>query len=169
MPFFEIESEKVELRRDVVVLDTNVLYAAFKDDDFRHEDSLAYLEVPKQFVLPMSVIVETWGLLVGKAHLWQSGFAFLQWIIDPSSGVVVIHNCGAIADIHNLAAALRIDCVDATILYLADKITRQCRLKPSCIVATYDTRDFLRSLSHYPFALQLLDVTTLDYTEFDSE
>jgi predicted nucleic acid-binding protein len=167
MPFFEIESEKFELRRDVVVLDTNVLYSAFKDDDFRHEDSRAYLEVAMQFVLPMSVIVETWGLLVGKANLWQSGFAFLQWIVDPSSGVIVIHHCEGIADIHNLAASLHIDCVDATILYLADKITRQCGLKPSCIVATYDTRDFFRSLEYYPFALQLLDVTTLDYTEFD--
>lgn len=167
MPFFETSSTKVELRRDVVILDTNVLYAAFNVGDSKHEDSRTYIDVPAQLIVPMPVIVETWGLLVGRDNDWEGGFSFLRWIIDPSSGVVVIHECSDVSNIHALASSLRIDCVDAAILHLADDITKQCKLSPACVIATYDTRDFFQSLKDRSFGVTLLDMHTLDETEFN--
>lgn len=162
MPFFEVASANIELNRDVVILDTNVLYAAFSEADAMHMDSKTYLEVPSQFIVPMPVIVETWGLLVGRDKRWESGFELLQWIIDPRSGVVVITHCESVADIHSLASKLHIDCVDATILHLADRISKECHLNPPCTVATYDTRDFFQSMRYYRFKLTLLDLRTGD-------
>lgn len=165
MPSFEVAAASIELSRDVVILDTNVLYAAFNEGDSNHLDCKTYLDLPSQLIIPMSVVVETWGLLVGRDKRWDSGFDMLQWIIDPRSGVVVITQCESITGIHSLASQLHIDCVDATILHLADRISKECRLNPPCTVATYDTRDFFRSMLKYHFKLTLLDLRTGDSTE----
>lgn len=165
MPLFTIPESIFDLHRRAVMLDTNVVYAAFSKSDARHEDSLAYLEMEEQYLLPLSVIVETWGLLVGRDRNWNAGFLFLQWINDPRSAVLVVNHSENIARIRELAASLRIDCVDATILFLADQISRECGYARGFRIATYDTADFLRSLSAFKFTFSLFDLNSLEEIE----
>ena len=168
MPIFEPTSAKIELNRDVVILDTNVLYAAFSDTDQRHEEARIYLDDPIQLIVPMPVVIETWGLLVGRDNRWDDGFEFLSWMIDPRSGVVIITHCDDMAEIYRLASRIHIDCVDATILLLADRISKECHLNPPCKVATYDTRDFFNSLRYDRFKLTIVDMRTGDMVELDA-
>ena len=165
MPLFTIPERVFDLHRRAAMLDTNVVYAAFSEVDSRHGDCLAYLELEEQYLLPLSVVVETWGLLVGRDRNWDAGFEFLRWITDPSSGAVVLNHSESMAKIHALARSVHVDCVDATILYLADQISRECGYDPGLRVATYDTADFLRSLKASKFNLTIFDLRTLDDIE----
>jgi predicted nucleic acid-binding protein len=165
MPIFTISEVVLDLHRRAVMLDTNVVYAAFSKDDSRHGDCLAYLDLEEQYLLPLSVVVETWGLLVGRDRNWDSGLRFLSWLNNPSSSVVVVNHSESMARIHDLARSMRVDCVDATILYLADRISKQCGYAPGIRVATYDIADFLRSLKAYKFSFTLFDLRSLDPIE----
>lgn len=169
MPRFEIPTSSVELHRRAVMLDTNVVYAAFAIDDAKHNDSRAYLEMEDQYLLPLPVIVETWGLLVGRSGNWTAGFSFLSWIIDPRNNVVVVNHSEDIASIRYLAESLRLDCVDATMIYLADKISRECGYAQGFRIATFDTADFLKSLSlDRKFRFSLVDLNSLEDLEFSA-
>jgi predicted nucleic acid-binding protein len=162
MPLFTIPESVFDLHRRAAILDTNVVYAAFNNEDARHDDCVAYLDIEDQYLVPLSVVVETWGLLVGRDRNWEGGFEFLRWINDPSSGVIVLNHCESMARIQALARSVHIDCVDATILYLADQISRECGYAPGIRVATYDTADFLRSMKASKFNLTIFDLRTLD-------
>src|SRR5690242_13372750 len=113
MPLFTVYEVKLELSRLAVMLDTNVVYAAFSAGDFRHDDSVTFLQLGNQYVLPLPVIIETWGLLVGRDANWRAGFEFLEWLQDPKSGVVVINHTESFDKIKALASSIHIDCVDA--------------------------------------------------------
>jgi predicted nucleic acid-binding protein len=165
MPLFTISEVTHDLHRRAVLLDTNVVYAAFSPSDSRHGDTVAYLELEEQFVLTLPVIVETWGLLVGRDRDWTAGLKFLRWIDDPSSGVVVVNHAENMTTVQAVAASAHVDCVDATILLLADQITRQCGYAPWFRVATYDTRDFWRSLKAAKLRFTLVDLNSLDEIE----
>src|SRR5574337_1564532 len=113
MPLFTIPEVVHDLRREAVMLDTNVIYGAFSPGDSRHGDCLAYLDIEEQYVVPLPVVIETWGLLVGRDNDWESGLRFLAWLNDPSSGVVVVNHTEDIRSIQRLAKSARVDCVDA--------------------------------------------------------
>jgi predicted nucleic acid-binding protein len=168
MPIFTIPDTVFDLHRRAVMLDTNVVYAAFNQQDARHEDSLAYLELEEQYLLPMSVIVETWGLLVGRDRNWNAGFDFLGWINDPRSGVVVINHAESVVRIRELSTSVHVDCVDATILYLADQISRECGYASGFRIATYDTADFLKSLKVAKLRFTLFDLNSFEEIELSS-
>jgi len=162
MPSFTIREVVLDLHRDAVMLDTNVVYAAFSTSDSRHRDCLAFLDLAPQFLLTLPVIVETWGLLVGRDGNWEAGFEFLGWINNPSSGTVVVNHAESMDKIQELARSVHVDCVDATILYLAHEISNQCSYAPGFAIATYDVADFLRSLKSFRFKLRIIDLRSLD-------
>lgn len=167
MPIFTIPEAGFDLHRRSVMLDTNVVYAAFSKTDSRHDDCVAYLELEEQYLLPLPVIIETWGLLVGRDRNWSAGFEFLRWMSNPRSAVVVINHSESMTRIRELATSLRVDCVDATILYLADHISRQCGYSRGFRIATYDTADFLKSLKAFKFSFTLVDLNSpFDEIEF---
>jgi predicted nucleic acid-binding protein len=165
MPLFTVPEIVLDLHRRAVMLDTNVVYGAFSLRDQRHHDCLAYLELEEQYLLPVPVIIETWGMLVGRDRNWDAGFEFLDWLRNPSSGAIIVNHVNDFGRIHDLARSARVDCVDATILFLADEITRRCGYVPGLRVATFDTADFLRSLSVLGFKITLVDLNSLEDIE----
>ena len=166
MPVFSIQESTFDLHRRAVMLDTNVLYAAFDENDQNHELSKTYLEMEEQYVVPLTVVIETWGMLVGRNRDWDAGLRLLEWIINPRSGAVVINHCKNVEEIRQVAVAVRIDCVDATILLLADEITRHCGYARGIRIATFDTADFLRAKRLDKFQFALFDMNSSHDIEF---
>ncbi len=147
MPIYSISPHEFDFSRSVFLPDTGVLVAAFWPRDPRHADARTFLfEIPtSQLIIPISVVVETWGLLVGSSRIKsrEAGVEFLRWLSDPGKVMLIPNPVGRAPQTWDLVRSLYVDCVDAILMDLADEITEQCKLKPPIIIITYDTRDFL--------------------------
>src|SRR6266478_4473532 len=101
-------------------------------------------ESEDQWLIPISVVVETWGQIVGSKGNWLAGLNFLAWLNTPGKDLLIIGHDGEIGEERQAIEGLRIDCVDAMILTLASRIFQQCQLETPLRIATSDLRDFLR-------------------------
>jgi predicted nucleic acid-binding protein len=153
---------QVEVARTAVVLDTNVLVGAFCPDDQHHEYCRLIFDMDDQFLVPIPVLVEAWGMLVGKLRRWDYGTNLLNWIVNPGSNVVVLHDPKEVQEIDSLIREVHVDCVDALLAYLAHSLSEKCRLKPPIRVATLDTSDLLKCRIARTLRLILVDLRTLD-------
>ena len=162
MLIYSVDRREVAIARRAIILDTNVTYAAFWPEDSRHEASQFIIEIGDQLILTEAVIIETWGMLVGRGRRWDRGLAFLGWVNNPGSGVLVVQRGEQFSSIRELSNALRVDCVDAILLFLADHVSQSCALDPPIRVATFDTSDFFRCRVARGFKMTLLDMNTLE-------
>ncbi len=91
--------------------------------------SLEFLEAYADFVfyIPVPVIVETWGNLVGRFQEYDSGFRFLDWL-QNNNVIIIPEACSGIDDTNTLMKKLNVDIVDALILNLANNISTVCKL-----------------------------------------
>src|SRR5437867_9094496 len=94
MPSYSIASCDLEVSRDAVILDTNVIVAAFHPRDQRHGDAKALLEIleERQLIIPMVVVVEVWGMLVGSMKQLDCGYEFLTWLNNPGRDLLIPHD-----------------------------------------------------------------------------
>jgi|SRR5208337_343170 len=156
-------SSTYALSRDVTIVDTNVLLAAFWPDDSRHEDTKTFLfEIATSVIIPVPVLVETWGILVGRSKRWDCGLKLLAWIVNPGSCVTVIDRSEPVGGVQALIESAHIDCVDAYIAHLADDVTEICDFDPPIRVATYDTGDFVLCRVNHHIRLRVWDLNSLD-------
>src|SRR2546430_2510851 len=129
------------------MLDTNVLVAAFHPagEPGRQEyaQSLLY-EEDHPLLVPSVVIVEGWGMLVGKLRSWTAGSELLAWLNQPGAVTIVPPHQSDIQSTEVLVQTLHIDCVDAMLAELATNISQYCGLTPSLPIATFDTNDFFK-------------------------
>lgn len=115
-----------------------------------------------QLLIPVAVLVEAWGLLVGRSKRWDRGVNLLDWIADPGHDAQLLYHGESITALHGLVAEVRVDCVDAILAYLAHELSNRCDLRPPIRIATFDTGDFVRCR-----AARQLDLTILDMKSFD--
>jgi predicted nucleic acid-binding protein len=162
VPFYEIDANKIDISRNAILIDTNVLIAAFLPDEPRHAEARYFLdEFQHQWLIPTAVVVETWGWIVGKRGNWQAGYRFLAWLTTPGKEVVVLPQHSELAQERAIVEGLQLDCVDAMIVNLATKISIQCALEHPLPVATFDTRDFFRLGGRRDIRLRVYDLKEL--------
>jgi hypothetical protein len=164
MPIYQAPNFEIDLSRRSVFVDTNVLYAAFARTDQRKENAKAFLEVwDGDFLIPASVAIETWGMLVGSDRYWLGGFEFLDWLRNPGNAAILLPQAINDAEsVYQTTKEIHIDCVDVFLMRFAHEVTLQCNFRPSISIATYDFGDHMRYLNKYQLSFTLIDPDTLD-------
>jgi predicted nucleic acid-binding protein len=173
MPVYEVEGCSVDVRRDIMLLDTNILVAAFSERDRAHDDAQTFLYEwgqETQFAVTASVIVEAWGLLVGSRGERPSALGLLSWVIDPGALLVLLpertDSVGQVREVvHEHSATNKIDYVDASLACLADEISEQCGLNPPASIATFDTGHFLLCKHRWRLRYRVFDMQSLEHVE----
>lgn len=146
MAVYRFRGLQVNISRVGALLDTNVLVAAFSERDKYHEIARFYLtEWDTQLYVPISVVVETWGVLVSRDKKCQAGLDCLSWIITPGNAMPLPETSQDLDQAYEIVVRKpSIDQVDALLLKLAHDISTSCSLNPPLQIATFDTGDFLR-------------------------
>ncbi len=119
-----IRTKSYQLSRNLVIVDTNVLVAAFLPGDQNYE--MAQLLFDRDFaeniLIPTSVIVETWGMLTRRERDYQVRRDFLIWLTNPGSGVIPVLDDAEFELTAEQMKKERIDCVDVLLLRLATQL-----------------------------------------------
>lgn len=152
MPIYKVQEASLQIRRDAILVDTNILVKAFLKGEQDQEYIYYFLEeYEHQLLIPAAVVVEAWGFIVGARKDWDGGHKLMAWLNTPGKAAIIIPQQGKFDKEGMLISGLRgIDCVDAVIYQLAHDISVECNLNPALPVATYDTRDFYRLTKHAP-------------------
>lgn len=162
MPIYTIPCYEQSIPRDTVILDTNVLVAAFYPRDKYHEDAKYFIdECSDPLAVPIAVLIETWGMIVGSRRYWKGGIELLAWLGTPGNAELLPQDIARFADASNKINSLHVDCVDALVSHLADDISRCCQLSSHIRVATFDTADIWRCRAKNDLHLTILDLNSL--------
>lgn len=180
MPDYCIAERMLDIRRDAVLVDTNVLVRAFaeytkedqngntvsaiKEGERDYARFLIYEDVRPLFV-SISVIVEAWGMIVGKLGDRQAGREMFLWLNSPGQVTILPYPRSTVGEARRLMELLSVDCVDAMLADMATDITNACGLRPALSIATFDTRDFTRMSAKHGLNLRILDMHS--YDEYD--
>lgn len=147
------------ISRGAVVLDTNVLVAAFCADDQYHDDADNFVnDWEETLLVPVAVLIEAWGVIVGSKGDWQSGMKLLSWLDTPGNATLLPQDIARFDDSHRLIESIRVDCVDALLSHLVDDIS-SCSGSDFCLtVATYDAGDILRCREKHDLKIKVFDL-----------
>jgi hypothetical protein len=119
-------------------------------------------EIDDQLLIPLSVLIESCGMLVGRGKQWDRGFEMLAWVANPGTPILVINHAETIDTVRELVLEIHVDCVDAVLACLAHSVSEQCGMSPPLRIATLDTADFMRCKLARRLKLTLLDMRTLE-------
>lgn len=164
---FNFEKTEITIVHDSFIIDTNVLIGIFKKNDQHHEQAIEFLDAyaDSVFYVPVPVIVETWGNLVGRFQEYDSGFEFLDWL-QNNNVITIPEACSNIEATNVLMKRMNVDIVDALILDLANNISTICKLNRPIVIATFDTKDFYKLMRLKEFKFSLYDLRTGQFEEF---
>lgn len=163
-----LDPYQLVMNPDMVIVDTNVLVAAFiESTEGRHETARAFLQLWGEqglTLVPVPVLVETWGMIVGSRKRRDAGLAMLEWALDPSVVMLVPGHQSHLGQVAAIAKQYSVDVVDAWILWLISDMHARCELNERVRVATFDTNDFSRCAGRFPIRLYDIDANEdLDY------
>lgn len=164
MPIYQSFQFEIDFSRNVLLIDTGVVYAAFSEDDQRKESAQAFLELwDGDILITASVVVEAWGMLVGRDGHWDRGVEFLSWLQNPGHRVFLLpQEVNEFARVFEIVSGIHISCVDSLMARSAHCITEHCSMNPYLQVATYDIGDYLKARSHFNLRFNVIDPDTLD-------
>ncbi|HEX8396347.1 MAG TPA: hypothetical protein VF644_02805 [Pyrinomonadaceae bacterium] len=164
MPIFHSPPFEADISRNSILIDTNVLYAAFGKKDRRKDDAKTFLDIWNgDLLIPISVVVETWGLLVGSDRDWAGGFEFLNWLRNPGNKALLLPQHINSADfMFKMTLETHIDCVDAFLMSYADDVTKHCNFRKFVFIATYDFSDYYKCLMKYNLRFILINPENLE-------
>ncbi len=167
MPHFTFEATQVLITPNSVLVDTNVLVAAFqkKEENNFNADYFLNERYDLELLIPIVVIVEAWGFLVGARGNWGSGYSLLSWLNTPGKATIITQKAELSLE-HEVVTSLgkRIDCVDAMISRLAMEISVSCNLRRSIPIATFDTSDYYLISERHNLNLRVFDMNVVDQT-----
>lgn len=164
MALYRIPDLEIDIHRKAVLLDTNVLCAAFDPGDDRHDDAEEFLEVWEYpFIVSMGVVIEAWGLLVGSRKLWQEGLDLFAWLNNPGNASLVPQHSSLFGGAFDLIGSLHVDCVDALLSHLADDVSSHSFSDSDIAIATYDTADIVNCRQRKGLRIKVLDLRSKDY------
>jgi len=165
MPTYRTESCEVDVRRDLLLLDTGLLVAKFLPEDRKHDDAETFLELygeERQLAVPIPVVIEAWGFLVGSRKRWDCGMELLSWVSNPGNAIVLLsQNIDDFDDVRCLSRLIHVDYIDASLSCLANDVTMQCGMSPHASVATFDTGDFMRCRAKWGLRFRIFDLNSL--------
>ena len=168
MPTYTSGPYDVDLYHEATILDTNVICACFDKNDPYHDSASEYVEILASegtIIVPVVVLVEAWGMLVGKDGNWRSGFALLNWLSNPGGPTLLLNDTEQFDEIRKVMMDLHVDCVDSFLYHLAHQISYRCKFKPPIRVATYDTRDVYKFMGIGTMRFRVFDMRSGDHIE----
>jgi len=152
-----------QVSRESVFVDTNILVGAFCPRDIFHEDSRIFLnEFSCQWLLPVAVIVEAFGVIVSRTRSFYEAYTMLSWANTPGNAIVIDCTKGRMNEETEVMNRFQVDCVDAILMLLATDISRSCGFGVQLPVATYDAKDFLKGISDERMYYDIYDMRTGD-------
>lgn len=165
---YGLEPFQLVMSPNMMVVDTNVLVSAFVDtNDGRHETARDYIELLSAdglALVPIPVLIETWGMLVGSGKSREAGLRVLAWALDPQRVKLIPGHHSHAVHVDAIARQYGVDVVDAWILFLTTDMYTRCELSERVRIATFDARDFVRCAGNFPIRLyDLLSNEDLDY------
>ncbi len=165
MARFIISERPYEVPQRSALLDTNVLVAFVDEEDSKHPDAVAALEVlDYSWVVCFPVLLESWNLLARKRQHVSKAHLLLRWVLTPGNVILIDEKLEEI-DVHKTnTEQFRVDLVDSVLMRLADDISRAGRVQPAIHVATFDTGDFLRCFNKVGLKFNVYDMRTLTST-----
>lgn len=165
MPIWAVPEHLHDVPRDIALLDTNVLVAMFNENDERHGDAIAAVDIGEfRWAVCKPSIVEAWNLLVGRVKRPDFAYNMMVWLLTPGNVIFINDGGQKVETLHSYSSRHHVDIVDAALLDLADKLTRQCGIVPSVHVATYDAADFLRLFGNPDISFNVYDMRDLSST-----
>jgi predicted nucleic acid-binding protein len=174
MPSFEILGATLDLRRNIALVDTNVLVAYADNSDQYHEQASLFFESDADFQLLVAppVVVETCAMLIRRRRDRRVALGLISWLLTPGNAIVfpTHHSPGevskALFDHSDWMRRFQIDYVDAYLMEMAHRLTTACELRPHIPIVTFDTGDYLKcSLKGYAFSL--FDMRDFQLIEFN--
>lgn len=145
MPSWTVAERVYDLPREIAFLDTGVLIALVNPRDNWHAHTVAVLDLGEyRWAVTNSNLIEAWNFLVGREKRRDLAIHLMDWVLTPGNVILVGDAIEPVSTAHNYTHVHRIDIVDAALLDLADRISRECKISPAVHVATYDAGDFLR-------------------------
>jgi predicted nucleic acid-binding protein len=166
MALYQISAFEAEISRKAVLLDTNVLCAAFNPSDSRHEDAKAFLDLWEDpFFVSMEVVVEAWGLLVGSRKRRVEALELMLWLNNPGNVSLLPQQPQFMGEAYNLMNAVGVDCVDALLSRLAHDISTRSFGGAGMAIATYDVPHMVNCRSKQGLRVKILDLRSGDYAE----
>jgi predicted nucleic acid-binding protein len=139
VPEYYVDECSIEIARDAILIDTGVLVALFHVRDDNNSYVEAFFDMYEyQWLIPVVVVVETWGLLGSRTGRSEAGLKFFAWMNTPGKRITVLPQTEKIEKDYQLLRTLYLDCVDAMIATVADEITNQCDLEIPLPIATFD-------------------------------
>lgn len=165
MPVWSIPARDYEMPRNIALVDTNVLVAMFDKNDARCSDATVAIDLGQfRWAVSHAAIIEAWNFLVGKVKRFDFAVSMMEWIMTPGNVILVDDVAESIGNAHRYSVNYKLDIVDASIIDLADRMTRSFSLKPFVHVATYDARDFLRVFGRPDLSFHVYDMRDLSST-----
>ena len=162
MQVYSFISTDIEVPRGSLLVDTNVLVAAFLPADDRHTDAHTFImDADYQLIIPVAVIVETWGFLCGSRKRIDCALSCISWVSNPGNAQVFLESIDLFNRGRQLTSRMRIDLVDALLAALATDISKRGGKGPPMRIATYDRRDFLKCKSDPALRFSLFDPDTM--------
>lgn len=146
---------------NMAIVDSNVLIAAFiPSEGGQHEAAKAFLELWGESgiaLVPVPVLIEAWGMIVGSRKNRSAGLAMLGWALDPMLVRLIPGDGRHTSEVSSIATKYNVDVVDAWILFLVTDIYIRCELSERVRIATFDIRDFLPCTGRFPLRLYDID------------
>lgn len=164
MRTFTVPHASLQINRGGCLIDSNLLIAAFGGPSEEDEYPAAWIKL-NEFLVHIyvldAVIVESWGVLVGRDGNRQGGLEMLQWLSSSGNAVVVPSRETNYAAATLLVRTVdQLDLVDALLLVAASRITRTLEIGDPFKIATYDTGDFLAAYDIEKVEYSLIDLNT---------
>jgi len=162
MPVYRLDEFELEISRNALVLDTNVLVAYSDPHDSDHETTESFIDsTDRQLLVFYAVVVEAWGLLAGARKKLHRAREMLVWLSQPGSGVDMIPGYfEPFKNISDVVTKYEVDCVDALLVQFADRFSRAHKYIPPLRIATYDTKDIYKFLGKDKFRVGIFDPRT---------
>jgi predicted nucleic acid-binding protein len=145
MPNWLVPEQIYDLPRNIAFLDTNVLVSLANPNDEWHDQTIAALDMGEyRWAVALGSLIEAWNFLVGRVRRKEFAYDLMTWMLTPGNAILVGDAVEPVSTAHFYSQRYAIDLVDASLIDLADRMSKACELNPAVHVATYDTRDFLR-------------------------
>jgi predicted nucleic acid-binding protein len=143
MPRYVLDNFSVDVQRNAILLDTNVLVSFFLEgDQYAAQASSLVEKSGLPMLVPMCVVCEAWGLLVGKHKRFDRGIEMLSWVITPGKVTLIRDDDDLARRSKALCERYHLDYVDAMLMLLADQLSSAQCLGETIEIATADFRDF---------------------------
>ena len=158
MPRISSEPFSFDCPRRFLLLDTNVLMAYFLPNDPFHEDCQIVLDeiIPENYQgvgILNAVLVECWGMIVGKSSRPDIGLRLFDWVSNIGNRAIVIPSSSVIIQgSQRLVRELNVDYVDALLMFYATSLTNQ--LGESVSICSLDRRDLYKRFERRDLALE---------------